>query len=388
MQYQPLPTLQRREQAPWMQYAAAVAAAVGVVAFASSMLPRQSSSSQMWTAAGTTTRPMVGMQTAPLMYRTAATRSADPAMMESVSMPAQSATQTASIGPQPGANSPLLAGGWMAIGAGVSLLVLAIANARQRLGAVPMQSVAMPQQTSMAMAAVAGYKTPPADLKLHVYDHCPYCTRVELFLGWNGIKYERILYGYGDMEGPKYLTGKKQLPVLQGTDVYNPKGMIGLPESMDIVAWCVQEYGCVLPPTTGRSDIADWQKRAKAPIAALSRPRMIKMPYRDWAMPEDIEYAFGKWKKKTGFVADEALAQTPALLQEMEVLLEELEGMLKGSESVNPWGLGMDDIILLPDLRRLTCVKGLKWPAKVENYVNKALAYPAMQCVSYAPLAF
>ena len=59
MQYPPLPTVNRCELVPRTQYAAAVAAAVGVVACASPMLLRQSSSSQMWTAAGPATVPAV-----------------------------------------------------------------------------------------------------------------------------------------------------------------------------------------------------------------------------------------------------------------------------------------------------------------------------------------
>merc|ERR1719397_895558 len=37
---------------------------------------------------------------------------------------------------------------------------------------------------------------------LHVYDHCPYCVRVELALAFLGVPYTRVLYGYGDTEGP------------------------------------------------------------------------------------------------------------------------------------------------------------------------------------------
>ena len=53
-------------------------------------------------------------------------------------------------------------------------------------------------------------------LTLHVYDHCPFCIRVDLFLGWNSIKYDRVIYGYGDVEGPVRMHphAKKQLPVL------------------------------------------------------------------------------------------------------------------------------------------------------------------------------
>ena len=37
-------------------------------------------------------------------------------------------------------------------------------------------------------------------LTLHMYDHCPYCVRVQLALGWKGIPHEIKLYGYGANE--------------------------------------------------------------------------------------------------------------------------------------------------------------------------------------------
>eukprot|EP01047_Picozoa_sp_COSAG01_P052998 COSAG01_NODE_5636_length_4126_cov_16.030047_2_plen_326_part_00 len=33
---------------------------------------------------------------------------------------------------------------------------------------------------------------------LHVYDHCPYCVKAQLALGWCGLKYDRSVWGYGE----------------------------------------------------------------------------------------------------------------------------------------------------------------------------------------------
>ena len=32
---------------------------------------------------------------------------------------------------------------------------------------------------------------------LHVYDHCPFCNRVEWLMAHFNLPYSRILYGYG-----------------------------------------------------------------------------------------------------------------------------------------------------------------------------------------------
>eukprot|EP00415_Alexandrium_ostenfeldii_P004930 UN4930 len=47
--------------------------------------------------------------------------------------------------------------------------------------------------------------------------------------------------------------------------------------------------------------------------------------------------------------------------------------MIRGADSLNAWGWGMDDVILLPDLRRLTCVKGVVFPEKVASYMDASL---------------
>ena len=71
----------------------------------------------------------------------------------------------------------------------------------------------------------------PVEYVLHVYDHCPFCNRVEWLMQRHGLAYRRVLYGYGAGarpdkceghgygEGPLHLTGQKMLPVLEGPGV-------------------------------------------------------------------------------------------------------------------------------------------------------------------------
>ena len=87
-----------------------------------------------------------------------------------------------------------------------------------------------------------------AALKLHLYDHCPYCTRVELVLGWHGKSYERAVYGYADVQGPMALTGKKVLPVITWLDEENMEHTMG--ESLDII-----EAGIEKPEPGLRNDL-------------------------------------------------------------------------------------------------------------------------------------
>lgn len=52
-----------------------------------------------------------------------------------------------------------------------------------------------------------------------------------------------------------------------------------------------------------------------------------------------------------------------------------------GMPCLNEWGFSMDDVILLPTLRALTAVSGVKWPSKVKQYLDGAL--DLSQCESY-----
>jgi len=233
--------------------------------------------------------------------------------------------------------------------------------------------------------------------KLHMYDHCPFCMRAEIAAGWLGVPYERILYGYGQgadpavtdgagyepKAGPIALTGFKMLPVLEGAAVPAPEGMVGLPESLEVVsflvAWSAKEGKAAgtIAPATGRGDIDAWKKRFDAIVGDLLKPRSIKMPIKDWADPRDVAYAKWKYTTKFGFNYEDAEKRTPELLKEMAAVLKDLEPLLKGKTAdgvptLNAWGFSMDDILVLPNLRNLTCVKGVEWPPLALEYVQKA----------------
>ena len=46
-------------------------------------------------------------------------------------------------------------------------------------------------------------RTARVEYVLHVYDHCPFCNRVEWLLARFGLPYRRVLYGYGAGADPQ-----------------------------------------------------------------------------------------------------------------------------------------------------------------------------------------
>eukprot|EP00924_Labyrinthula_sp_SR-Ha-C_P000378 maker-scaffold_25-snap-gene-5.54-mRNA-1 protein AED:0.00 eAED:0.00 QI:104/1/1/1/1/1/2/121/234 len=202
---------------------------------------------------------------------------------------------------------------------------------------------------------------------LHLYDHCPFCIRVELLLNLRSIPYKRVVYGYGDVEGVKSKFEKKVLPVLE----YEEKGEKQiLRESLDILKFVDGLDGdqkCLLAPSTGR--FSSWLKKYGEPRRILTRPRIIQMPLKDWEEERDITYMKSKYESQ-GFSFEDAEKNTESAIKSVEEMLKELDVMLFSEQSVNSWGISMDDILLFPDLRSLTCVKNISWPEKTLKWIN------------------
>lgn len=225
-------------------------------------------------------------------------------------------------------------------------------------------------------------------LRLHVYDHCPYCIRVELCLGWNDVAYERVLYGYADRlgdptkegcyDGGVVLTGKKSLPVLEKIDSNGNREWLKA-ESLDIINWVHEEHKVAFPEKSGRENLNEFfasKGRFKVAQRILCRPRNLKQTHiKDWAREEDRAYAKAKYEKG-GFDYAAAEAADAESRTEMEGLLRQADKELLGSDAslYDTGALGFDDLLFLPELRTLSLVEGLAWPERLKNYVVTACA--------------
>ena len=218
---------------------------------------------------------------------------------------------------------------------------------------------------------------------LHLYDHCPFCIRVDLALGWAKVNYQRKLYGYGDIEGPKALTGEKVLPVLELNDKQTGEKQL-LRESLDIIGKLNADGWLEENPLSPRSvdeTLKKWESEFQPLHQTLTRPRVIKLPPEvavDFATEADRTYQMNKYTKK-GFDYDAAWAKSDetkeAVAKSLNRLAEILEERNESSSTLTLSGgekYDMNDCIYLPDLRRLTCVKEVKWPPIVRKYVDDA----------------
>ncbi len=229
---------------------------------------------------------------------------------------------------------------------------------------------------------------PKASYTLHLYDHCPFCIRVELYLLLKNIPYKRIVYGYGEgaslakkgyneFGGPVALMGKKELPVLEvADDDVDDDGTAMMCESLEILSYLQSKHGG-LPCQASPSSLVSWKKLYDDVKRQLVRPRITKLTHlKDWSDVRDVEYATLKYTN-CGFDYSNADKYSDKFKSRMNEILLDLDSrILNGVSSeglpviMSHGAFSMDDILLLPDLRSLTCVKGVVWPERVRRYVE------------------
>lgn len=188
---------------------------------------------------------------------------------------------------------------------------------------------------------------------LHVYDHCPFCNRVEWLMAYYNIPYKRVVYGYGAGAkpekceghgygaGPTGLTGQKLLPVLEGDNVPCAPGAKGMPESMEICAFLVGEHRLVTPCESGRADLKKITSELTALKPALVEDRIVRMPVFDWADSRDAAYR--RWKKKLPIELPPLEPQSE-LVEQLNAKLAEVPALFRGKNCLNAWGWGIDDV--------------------------------------------
>lgn len=198
-------------------------------------------------------------------------------------------------------------------------------------------------------------------MKLYVYDHCPFCVRARMIFGLKNLAFEKITLLNDDEATPVGLVGKKVVPILIKE---NGEAM---PESLDIVKYVDETYGEKLLSDNVRSEINDWIKKVGAYYNHLLLPRFVQLGLAEYATQSAVDYFV---KKKTESIGDFAanLTNSAQYLAQLTPDLTELDKLIVNAGAANGQ-LSLEDILLFPMLRNLTCVKGLQFPPNVADYV-------------------
>ena len=200
-------------------------------------------------------------------------------------------------------------------------------------------------------------------MKLYVYDHCPYCVRARMIFGLKNLPVENITLLNDDESTPVGLVGKKVVPILIKE---NGEAM---PESLDIVNYVDETYGEKLLSEEVRLEISDWMKKVSGYYNHLLLPRFIRLGLDEYKTQSAVDYFV---KKKTEGIGDfdENFANTAQYIAQLSPDLVALDKLIISPNAANG-KLSLEDIMLFPMLRNLTCVKGLVLPPNVAKYTER-----------------
>lgn len=197
-------------------------------------------------------------------------------------------------------------------------------------------------------------------MKLHIYEHCPYCVKARMIFGFKHIPVTLNYILNDDVETPTKMIGQKMVPILEKEDgTY-------MPESMDIVHYIDRLEGQKV--LTGKSDpaVAEWLAKSREYVSKLAQPRWVKADFGEFKTPGARQYFEQKKAASIGSF-EENFNNSAALIEKANAHLIELEAIIQSCTAVN-CTLSEDDIHLFATLRSLSIVKGLSYPPKVDAY--------------------
>lgn len=211
-------------------------------------------------------------------------------------------------------------------------------------------------------------------MKLYVYDHCPFCVRVRMIFGLKNLPVELVVLANDDEATPIGLVGKKVVPILVKEDG------TAMPESLDIVHYVDKHFGEKILSEYVRPEIEAWLKEVGSYYGHLTTARFTQIGLAEFETQSAVDYFT---KKKTEFIGDfsENIAKTETYLARLKGDLEKLAVLIQSENALNGQ-LSLEDIIVFPVLRNLTCVKGIKFPPAVLAYITN------MAKLSNVPLYF
>lgn len=201
-------------------------------------------------------------------------------------------------------------------------------------------------------------------MKLYVYDHCPYCVRARMIFGLKKIPIELNILLNDDEATPISLIGQKMVPILEKAD-----GRF-MPESLDIVQYVDQHFGQPILVGQEQESLTQLTKQLDSEVyRKLVSPRVIQLKVAEFATAAAVDYFVHKKQPSLGDFAD-CLSQTPLYISQLQPLLIQLDNYLQQANlASSPYSI--NDILLFPLLRNLTCVNALILPAAIHHYIDR-----------------
>lgn len=195
-------------------------------------------------------------------------------------------------------------------------------------------------------------------MRLHIYEHCPFCARARMIFGLKKITFILSVIPEGNEEIPTKMVGRKVVPILEKDD-----GAF-MAESMDIVRYVDGLSEPRFANGEGDAAINQWCDSVTNTLFRLVIPRFTRANFAELATKESRDAYTAREYKAFGNL-DVMLANTPELLNAMNMRLEQLEILLTGRAQIN-----ISDFFLYPLLRSLTIVSGAQFGPNTGKYIN------------------
>ena len=202
-------------------------------------------------------------------------------------------------------------------------------------------------------------------MKIYMFEHCSLCFRVRMAAALKGLHLQEVVVLDDDTNTMVSLVGKRVIPILAQDD--------GRPmlESMDMVRY-IDGQGEPILTGPERSEITEWAERFVTKSAPLTMPRYPLLGLPEFATVAALDHYHLRKRKAFGdFV--ELRANTRKYLSDLMPELEALDRSIESPQAVNGT-LSLDDIRVLPLLRAIAVVKGLRLPRKVGDYFETMMS--------------
>jgi len=176
-----------------------------------------------------------------------------------------------------------------------------------------------------------------------------------MIFGLKNLAFEKIVLLNDDESTPVGLIGKKAVPILIKE---NGEAM---PESLDIVKYVDENYGEKLLNDDIRPEISEWMKTVGSYYNHLLLPRFVRL---------GAVYYLKKRKTESIGNFEENFTNSDKYIARLTLDLTVLDKLIVSANAANG-KLSLEDIMLFPMLRNLTCIKGLVLPPNVAKYTER-----------------
>ena len=197
-------------------------------------------------------------------------------------------------------------------------------------------------------------------MKLYLYEHCPYCIRVQWFARLKGIELEEVVLLNDDEETPISLIQQKMCPILI---TENGEAM---PESLDIIAYLDQIGEPIWQRAPIHEALQSWLDKTSEPRRHLIYPRMCDPRFKEFATQSARDYFCHKKSRVVGdfqTCLDNTAQHLTTLAEHWPILQNCLQ---------NEWSAAItdNDIRLFPVLYNLSLVDELVFPPEITQYIQ------------------